>query len=104
MTAPDPRDSVERIVAEMREMFDAAANEAFPASQVRGWMDRLAAIPQQAGGEDVAALQAEVARLRELAKLIVDGAIPATASGHTCFVPRYQIDKLRAAIGGTGDA
>jgi hypothetical protein len=36
--------------------------------------------------------------LREIARLIVDGAMPATNSGATCFVPRYQIDRLEAAL------
>lgn len=32
------------------------------------------------------------------AKLIVDGAIPATTSGQTSFVPTYQIGSLRVAL------
>ena len=34
--------------------------------------------------------------LLALCRQIVDEAMPATASGQTCFVPRYQLDKLRA--------
>lgn len=35
--------------------------------------------------------------LAEVAERIIRDAAPATASGATCFVPRYQIDQLRAA-------
>lgn len=44
------------------------------------------------------ALAEAVEGARAAATLVVDGALPATASGHTCFVPRYAIDKLREAI------
>jgi hypothetical protein len=37
--------------------------------------------------------------LLALCRLIVDEAMSATASGQTCFVPRYQLDKLRKLIG-----
>ena len=36
--------------------------------------------------------------LRDVAKLAVDGATPATESGDTCFIPRYVIDRLRVAL------
>lgn len=38
------------------------------------------------------------AELIAAGRLIVNGAIPATKSGQTCFVPRYQIDRLRDAL------
>ncbi len=34
----------------------------------------------------------------DIAALIVRDAMPATASGATCFVPRYQIDRLRDSL------
>jgi len=48
----------------------------------------------------VARLREENAKFRELAHFIVTGAVPATTSGATCFVPRYEIDKLRALLEG----
>ena len=36
--------------------------------------------------------------LQDLCERIVRDAIPATDSGATCFVPRYQIDQLREAL------
>ena len=42
--------------------------------------------------------EARVRELEDQARLIVEGAIPATTSGKTMFVPAYQIDNLRAAI------
>jgi hypothetical protein len=44
------------------------------------------------------AAEARVAECEKVGRMLVDGAMPATESGSTCFVPRYQIDKLRAAI------
>lgn len=40
------------------------------------------------------------AELIAAGRLVVNGAIPATKSGQTCFVPRYQIDRLRDALDG----
>ena len=100
MTAPDSRDSVERVVAEMREELSYSVHVVeVSVSAFRAWADRLQVLargPQQAGGEvasvdalaqliragdgnhrlgagalaellwpHYAALQAEVARLRE---------------------------------------
>lgn len=36
--------------------------------------------------------------LADIARRIVDNAMPATDSGATCFVPRYQIDQLSRAL------
>ncbi len=36
--------------------------------------------------------------LRDVCERIVRDAMPATDSGATCFVPRYQIDQLRTAV------
>lgn len=36
--------------------------------------------------------------LADIARRIVNGAMPATDSGATCFVPRYQVDQLSRAL------
>ena len=47
---------------------------------------------------DAEQARAAVAELVAAARLIANGAMPATASGATCFVPRYEVEKLRAAL------
>lgn len=54
MTAPDSRDSVERVVAEMRDAAGATSDH-YEAQSLRKFARRLQALargPQQAGGED----------------------------------------------------
>lgn len=41
--------------------------------------------------------------LRKIAEAIVRSVVPATASGQTVFVPRYQIDALRDALSHPGE-
>lgn len=39
-----------------------------------------------------------MSELTELCESIVRNAMPATESGQTCFVPRYQLDELSALL------
>ena len=55
---------------------------------------------REAAEAAVARMEGDIAKFRELAHFIVSGAVPATTSGATCFVPRYQIDELRALLEG----
>jgi hypothetical protein len=40
----------------------------------------------------------ELEKIRGCLRLIVEGAMPATVSGQTCFVPRYQINNARTLL------
>lgn len=42
--------------------------------------------------------------LLDICRAIVRDAIPATKSGATCFVPKYQIDALRVAVDGAAQS
>lgn len=76
---------------------------------VLAWLDSLhateadGAVTDRKWPEAQAALAA-VAELVGIGRLVAAEAIPATASGATCFVPRYQIEKLRAALARIGGA
>lgn len=48
--------------------------------------------------EEWEAIHDAVAELVAVGRLIESGAMPATNSGATCFVPRYEVEKLRAAL------
>lgn len=71
-------------------------------------IDRVCAIKADPGGGALAIAELPRARaaaveLIRTAKLVTDGAVPATQSGHTCFVPRYALDALRTAAQAMGE-
>lgn len=107
MTAPDSRDSVERVVAEMRERSDTSDDCCYGTIGtrcVRDWADRLQALtrgPQQAGGEDAK----DAARYRWIRACDSAGEqLVMTADGRELKMGHDLDAAIDAAIGGTGDA
>lgn len=68
------------------------------ARDVDGHCDIVLATDYAALLDEHEALLRRVDRVESVGKIIVDGAVPATASGHTCFVPKYQIAMMQTAL------